>query len=179
MEDLNINISSEGTTLIHYRGAVTHDIIETMSGVLMKKLKAFNENTGLVMSLYGIFIELAQNIERYSEEKQNTENHTLSYGTIRIKRNSQSNYTAETCNKISEKNIKNLEDYLIEITSLDYVQLKERYRKQLMASPEVFSPCGKLGILEMAVKSRNNIEYEFKEAEKGFYFFSIKITLGG
>ncbi len=170
---------TERNTLICYHGAVTHDVIESMSGVLMKKLKAYNESRNLIMALYGVFIELAQNIERYSAEKQIAEGNILSYGMIKVTRHSEASYTVETENKVGSEEKDILGKYLDEIINLDILALKDRYKKTLLEGTDGISENAGLGILEMAVKSRNNIVYEFKNIGLEMYSFLIKIKLGG
>ena len=74
------NSFNDLNTLLFYHGAVTHEIVQAMSATLMKKMKADNVDARLLISLFGAFIELAQNIARHSDEKQVTNNEDLSYG---------------------------------------------------------------------------------------------------
>lgn len=169
----------DGDTIFFYHGAVTHEIVEAMSSTFMKKMKADNIDAKLLMSLFGVFIELAQNIARYSAEKQPTENENLSYGMIRIAKHSNSCYSVESGNQIFENDKTMLEKYLYSIKILDDIQLKEKYRSKLKEQTDGIKENAGLGILEMAIKSHNSFSYDFKKTDDDLYFFSIQITVGG
>lgn len=169
----------DGDIIFFYHGAVTHEVIEAMSNAFMKKMKADNIGGKLLMSLFGVFIEMAQNIARYSAERQPVADESLSYGIIRIVRNSDCCYSVEGGNKVYESDKLFLEKYLGDIKRLDETELKKRYRSKLMEQTDVLENNAGLGILEMALKSKNCFSYNFQKTDSDMYFFTLRITVKG
>lgn len=163
--------------LLFYNGFVTQDIIENMSRILMQTLSLENTNPLTANAIYGIFIELAQNIDRYSAEKLSD---GIPSGIFRITRypTGENMFCNIECgNLVSRHSAEILSKNLKNIKCLSYDSLKALYREKLLSRTDEISKNAGLGLIEMAVKSRNCFEYSFTRKDENNLFFEINITL--
>ena len=165
-------------TIFFYDDVITHSEVEKISRLFSKTLNSLNPEPRLFNSVFSVFIELVQNISRYSDGRKNINGVYAPYGTIKVIQNSKTSYSLETCNIIRYDSAVNLENYLAEIHSMSYQQIKERHRKKLIAQGKEITRNAGLGILQMALESHNSFSYDFRDIDGKTCFFTIKINIG-
>ena len=81
-------------------------------------------------------------------------------------------------NKIARENISDLQLRLEKVNQLDRVELKKWYNEILIRGEQVNKNGGAgLGIIDMALKSKNKFEYGFQEIDANHSFFTLKIKI--
>ena len=119
-------------TIFFYDDIVTHSEVEKISCLFSKTMSRLNPEPKLFNSVFSVFIELIQNISRYSDGTKNINGKTVPYGSIRVMQNSKTSYSLETCNIILVKSAEKLENYLAEVHSMNYQQIRELHREKLL-----------------------------------------------
>ncbi|HXC05638.1 MAG TPA: DUF6272 family protein, partial [Bacteroidia bacterium] len=87
-------------------------------------------------------------------------------------------YLVITGNPILNKDIASLKDKLEMVSRMNRDELKELYRQQIMQERENENSAG-LGIIDIALKSGNRFQYDFKPltSETSFYHFQTEIEI--
>ncbi len=148
-----------------YRGVVTRDNSVPLLMLLEKEME--NSEFGFVgrKRLFMFVLESLQNVSRHSNESQHAAMSLVVYSKIR------DGYTVTTANVISNSNIDDLKKRLDEINNLNTNEIRSVYRQMLTNS--VFSSKGGagLGLIEMAKKTGNKLDYDFVPLnDKNSYF---------
>jgi hypothetical protein len=164
-----------------YCGPISHAIIEGIGHTLRIDLEIEKMRMSISQSIFSIFIEQMQNILNYSEDRivKDTEvEKELRMGILVIGQEEDKFYVY--CgNKIFNKDVQNIQDKIDEISGLDKDQLKALYKERRKMEPEEGSKGAGLGLIEMARKSGRPLEYDFKQLDEDYAFFSIKVTVLG
>lgn len=163
--------------LFCYSGPISHAVIEGIGQTLRMDLEIEDAGQTTSQSLFSIFIEQMQNIFNYSEEKIVQENNLekeLKMGVLVIGYEEE-NFYIYCGNKIFNQDVSGLQQKIDSIKDLDKAQLKALYKEKRKAETEEGSKGAGLGLIEMARKSNQPIQYAFKNLDETFSFFAIKV----
>lgn len=122
-------------------------------------------------------IETLENINKHGLlNKSNVDNIDGYQDKFELQYNNQE-FIIKVCNPIPVKQVLLLENKLKRIKTLDFVGLKELYRNVLTNS--IVSEEGNvgLGLIDMAIKSNNRINYSFSVINKDIYYYSLEIIV--
>ena len=173
LQDYQLDIDFKDA-LVYYKGPFDEEILVKISSYLREGVSSSRKTTRKVFS---IFIELAQNISKYSIEH----NHFMDFddehgvGVMAIYKNGD-RYVVKAGNLMETAKAIELEKKCNEINSLDYNGLK-LLRKELNATPiEVHATGGKIGLLQIALKSEHPITINFTSNPDNNYAFVVIST---
>ena len=164
--------------LVYYKGTFNQDTLLRISNYLRDGLPTHRK---ISKKIFSIFIELAQNISKYSAEH----NQFLDIedkngiGVIAIYQFG-SDYILKGGNLVNSTTAVKLKQHCHEINQLDYHGLK-RLRKELNSQPlEDNATGGKIGLLQIALKSEHPIEVNYttqpNNNSMAFVVISTKVT---
>lgn len=153
-------------TLFCYSGPLTEDLLTQISQPVRVQLSDKETEETVSKRVFGVFIEQAQNIIRYSEQKTRTTGESV--GTIAISL-SDGGFLIEAVNRIDASQRDVLESSLMEISLKDQKELREMYRRRLKEGPPEGSKGAGLGFIDMARRVKK-FEYELHESENGPLF---------
>lgn len=158
-----------------YSGIISQGIIEEIGDVVRTKVEMeTSQNT--MEKVFGIFVEQLTNVMRYSAEKRIHQDQTAGIGVIIVGREANKFYV--TCgNLIEQDSKKRVLDYLDKIKQLDKNELKNLYKEQLHKKITPGTQGAGLGLLDMARKSSDPINYSMLDVDENYSFFSIKIFI--
>ncbi len=152
-----------------YRRQFTDSITEKILTLAETNLQQNVNKTVIQKRIYFIMVEGLQNVIRHQEAKVNQDSENKG---IFIIQKIEDNYLISTGNLIDNNQIEALNSKLKVINSLNKVELKAYYKK-ILTNEEISEKGGAgLGLIEMARKSGNKLQYEFyKLDEKHSYFY--------
>lgn len=167
-----------------FSGYMTEEVLTGIGGALKKKLEVEDTNRNTSKSLFSIFVELVQNVIRYSAEGDHTvkteDDHTtiydLRYGVLTVGRN-EGRYFVSCGNLIRPDDANRLSDGLAHIQSLDKEGLKSLYKETLRAGPPEGSKGAGVGFVEIARRASHGFEYDFEPVDGDRTFFALKAYL--
>ena len=152
-----------------YRGVVTKDNSVPLLMLLEKEME--HSEFGFVgrKRLFMFVLESLQNVSRHSNGTRHAGMSLVVYSKVN------GGYTVTTGNVISSANIKDLKKRLDEINHLETGEIRSVYR-QMLSNSEFSSKGGAgLGLIEMAKKTGNKLDYDFvKLDDKNSYFILSK-----
>ncbi len=133
-------------------------------------------NTKVNKTMFKVFIELAQNISYYSEEKEvtNTGVH-VGVGTFLIQE-TESYYFFLLGNSVNPQDREILNDKCSRINSYNHEELRA-YKRELRNLPAGDKGTGNIGLVQVALLSKNPIQFRLFDLDdkNSFYIVGVKI----
>jgi hypothetical protein len=157
-----------------YHGFMSDEFTEKIISLSEKNIEKNNETKSVRNKVSFLIAESFQNIIRHGEsyDKQNI---NFNKPGIFILRVVDETYIISSANLIINKNREKVESKLIQINSLDKDKLKDLYG-EIIGNGEVSEKGGAgLGLIEMARKTGNALEYEFEKVDDEYSFFYLQM----
>lgn len=155
--------------LFVYRGMVTNE--NSIPLLMLLETEMENSEFGFIgrKRLFMFVLESLQNVSRHSYKDQHANMSLVVYSK------SKDGYTVSTGNVISTSSTNDLKSKLDEINRLDSSELRNFYRQVLSTSEFDNKGGAGLGLIEMAKKTGNKLDYDFVDLdEKNSYFILSK-----
>jgi hypothetical protein len=166
-------IMSKKNTLIAFSGQFDHLLTTLLLLNIKNKLSVLESATGIDRKVYSILVESIENVSKHSFNGDKTQNIA-----ILLLSKSDDKYTIVTGNNIMNNDIPSLQQKLDKVLNHNHAELKQLYREQILSKRTDENSAG-LGIIDMAIKSGNLIQYEFKPVTEvaSFYLLQIEINI--
>jgi hypothetical protein len=162
--------------VLSFKGSITSDIINGILENIENKLAETNEEGKIRKKMYNVLVECLQNLYHHIEElpKDITGYEDRKFGLLVINKHN-SGYKITTGNFVSSGRIKPLKDKIDKINSLSQDELKDMYKFILNHQKLTAKGGGGLGLVDIARKTGNKLEYGFHNVNKDYYFFNLDI----
>jgi hypothetical protein len=160
--------SKDEGILLSFKGLITEDIIIELGEMIRTSL---SEETK-VKKIFAVFIELSQNILRYSSEKSKD---GLGIGIISL-RKIDNYYKIASGNIISKEDSIKIKEKISYINSLNKDELKGLYQKTLRLPLDETSRGAGLGLIDIAKRSESKIDFEIQEIENSKLFLTLSVS---
>ena len=164
---------SDNNILLTYLGDITPDI----TNALLRAIKNDNQKYGTVAikkKMYKIIVECLENIYRHSNllDKQLQPSIFL-LGKI------DNYYYIVTGNYINNKQVNSIKDTVDVLNNLDRDDIKDKYREVISKVGMTDDGGAGLGMIDIAIKSGNKLEYEFIHVDDAasFYILKVKVSI--
>lgn len=160
--------------LLSYKGSVDHGLLDCLLKITEDKLSGFERKRALKKKVYTIVVEVLQNIYHHFDPgllKESFDSIAFVIGK------GQEGYSIIAGNYASQDTIGFLTGRIDEINTLSAEEIKQRYREQLDCEGFTDKGGAGLGILYIARKSGERIEYEISQNGQEVPFFSLKIKV--
>ncbi len=154
-----------------YRGVVTNENSASLLMLLEKEME--DSEFGFVgrKRLFMFVLESLQNVSRHSDRNKYSDMSLVVYSKT------DTGYTVTTGNVIESSKIEDLRGKLYEINNLDSGEIRNVYRSML-SNAEFSSKGGAgLGLIEMAKKTGNKLDYDFIPLDDIFSYFILSKTV--
>ena len=160
-----------------YQGEVNEALLEAVYAMMDNHLEQRKSASEFKKRFYHLLVESLQNVFHHQTpvSLQLNKSEFATSGFI-IKSNGKDTYSIITGNYIFNSEVDNLKNKLDEVNKLSPEALRNQYRQSL--SGNEFSEKGGagLGIIELARKSGNKLNYEFNKVSNEYSFFCLTIT---
>ncbi len=168
-----------GDVLFAYRGSITSNLISNVLETIEAKLESLNEGSKVRKKVYNVLVESLQNLFHHVEEPPEDfeEKDTPKFGVLVVSRVDNNVYKISTGNFINADKIKPLKDKIDKINSLSGDDLKEMYKFILNHQKLSAKGGGGLGLVDIARKTGNKLEYSFENFNNEYYFFSFEVII--
>jgi hypothetical protein len=154
-----------------YRGVVTNENSIPLLMLLEKEME--NSEFGFVgrKRLFMFVLESLQNVSRHSDKNLYADMSLVIYSKT------DNGYTVTTGNVLPSANINNLKIKLDEINNLQADEIRNFYRQMLSNSEFSDKGGAGLGLIEMAKKTGNKLDYDFVPLDEEFSYFILSKTV--
>jgi hypothetical protein len=172
------NNLSKGDVILAYKGSITSDIINDVLEGVEKKLEEVKEESKTRKKIYNVLVESMQNLFHHIEEFHEGINENLDpkFGVLVIEKEN-GLYKVTTGNFVNSTKIKLLKEKIDKINSLTRDELKDMYKFILNHQKLSAKGGGGLGLVDIARKTGNKLEYAFYNYNDNYYFFNLTIII--
>ena len=160
------------TLFMGYSGYFSQAIILSLIKALEVQLKDINESQTISRRLYIVFIELSQNVMKYSKR-----DYINNYDSEKILiRQDEKNYYITAINNIDNKTLLKIEHILLNICELNKEEITKKYNELRKSGETSHENGGGIGLYQLARKS-DNISYEIKRLEDNLSRLEITVQI--
>jgi hypothetical protein len=154
-----------------YRGVVTDENSVSLLSLLEKEME--NSEFGFIgrKRLFMFVLESLQNVSRHGVHDEHSSRSLVLYSKI------PTGYTVTTGNVLRTSKVARLKEQLDEINNLNPEEIKAIYRQMLSTATISESGGAGLGLLEMAKKTGNKLDYDFVSIDNDFSYFVLSKTV--
>jgi hypothetical protein len=160
--------------IVSHIGELDQDKVNTISTLVETQMEYLGVSKSAIKKIFNIVIETLQNICIHGEKDHN--GYQMTYFIIGKNANE---FTIYSGNIVSNHVAEKLNKRLNAIKSLNDSDLKKQYM-DVLSNGELSAKGGAgLGFLTIALKSGNNIDFEFGMLNKDYSLFSLQSKVSG
>jgi hypothetical protein len=164
--------------ILYYKGNVDSDVINHILDTVEDKMVEVNEQSKLRKKVYNVLVESLQNlyhhVDRVPEDFEDQKSEK--FGLLAVKKIN-NGYKIITGNFVQSENIEKLEEKIKRINRSSHEEIKELYKFILNHQRISAKGGGGLGLVDIARKTGNKLEYAFKQYNEKYSFFYLDILV--
>lgn len=162
--------------LLSFKGDITSELLTSILQIMESKLENLQEEPKVKKKVYNVLVECLQNLYHHMDEVDMTQSDKTRSAIFMIGK-LDSKYTIITGNYIRAENVSGLDARLKEINTMTPEQLKEYYKKVLANGEMSAKGGGGLGMIDIARKTGEKLNFAFMPIDDKYSFFSLNIKI--
>jgi hypothetical protein len=169
---------TEANTFLYYKGNVDSDVINHVLDTVEDKMVEVNEQSKLRKKVYNVLVESLQNLYHHVDKvPDDFEDQSAEKFGILVVKKVDDGYRIITGNFVHAENIEKLEEKIKRINRSSHEEIKELYKFILNHQRISAKGGGGLGLVDIARKTGNKLEYTFKVYNRYYSFFYLDILV--
>lgn len=175
LSELKSNLDDLGIFL-SFSGPISQDLMVELGETLKKQMAMAEAETTKIIKVFSVLVEQSQNIIHHSAEKipeENNNNEKLMFGTIAVGY-SEGKYFVIGGNRIKVDQKEFLKEKLSHLQKMNTAELNKYFRKQRKEISTLSDKGAGLGLIDLARKASEPIEFDFVDIDEEYSFFSLK-----
>jgi len=164
--------------IMSFSGRVSESVLFSLGEALRTQMRIDETDTRTEKRVFSVFVELVQNIIRYSADTLTADQPPveLSSGVISVGLDG-SEFFVVCANTIRMADVQFLRERLDHLATLDRDQIRAYYRQKLKEPAEEQSKGASLGLVEIARRTSHPIEFDFAQIDDDTAFFALKARI--
>jgi hypothetical protein len=164
--------------ILSFNGVVTSDFLTAVLDIMENKMNDLDESPKTKKKVYYVLVECLQNLYHHIEDEggQKSDSKVSKAALVMVVKD-EDGFLIQTGNYIDKKNVDELDQRLKKINSLDKDDLRDYYREVLGNGTVSDKGTAGLGMIDIARKSGNKLEYQFLDIDEEFSFFSLNVKI--
>jgi hypothetical protein len=162
--------------LLSFKGDVTSELLTSILQIMENKMDNMQEEPKMKKKVYNVLVECLQNLYHHMDDVADAAG-DINRSAIFMIGKLNNAYTITTGNYILGENVNGLKGRLDEVNSLSKEELKEYYKKVLNNGEMSLKGGGGLGMIDIARKTGEKLEYNFLEIDNKVSFFTLNIKI--
>jgi Family of unknown function (DUF6272) len=157
-------------------GRVTAESLTSILQIVESQLKSRHEKPAVTKKVYNVLVECLQNAYHHTENRDvaDTKEPCSAIFMILDKPNE---YSIQIGNNITNETLPALKNQLDYVKSLSPDELKLYYKSVLNNGKMSNKGGGGLGVIDIAIKSNGNFQFQFSPIDTTYSFFSLTINI--
>ena len=177
---LNIwdEMAMSGTNLV-YMGQFNQEITKTFTKMAESDMDRNDEDRSVKRKVYHVMVETLQNLNKHSDEMSESSGEgfdLVGNGMFMIGKK-KGTYYVITANKVTEDKCMDLQLAVDQVNYSSKEELKEMYKKQIKGGEISDRGGAGLGLIDIARKTGERIEYQFLPHNEGQMLFIMKVEI--
>ena len=167
-----------GVVILYYKGNIDSDVINHVLDSVEDKMVQVNEQSKLRKKVYNVLVETLQNLYHHVDKvPEDFEDQTSEKFGMLVVQKVETGYKIITGNFVNADNVEKLEEKIKRINRSSHEEIKELYKFILNHQRISAKGGGGLGLVDIARKTGNKLEYAFKEYNDKHTFFYLNILV--
>ncbi len=165
--------------LLSFKGVVTSDLLSSVLSIMESKMDYMEESPKMKKKVFNVLVECLQNLYHHIDEadEEKTRNLIESKSALFMIAKKDDSFVIQTGNYIDVSQAEELKMRLDQINSLDKDELKKLYQEVLNNGSMSDKGTAGLGMIDIARKSGNPLEYQFLPISDTQKFFCLNIKI--
>lgn len=165
--------------MLSFKGDITSELMTSILQIMESRLENMGEDPKIKKKVYNVLVECLQNLYHHIDEEPDIEHDVLAgnKSAIFMIGISPNGYTIMTGNYIKTDKVQDLSKRLDKINSLDAEALKALYKEVLNNDIVSEKGGGGLGMIDIARKTGQKLDYAFSKVNNEYSFFSLNIKV--
>lgn len=169
---------SAGNTILYYKGNIDSDVINHILDTVEDKMVEINEQSKLRKKVYNVLVESLQNLYHHVDKvPSDYEDQTSERFGLLVVNTVPGGYRIITGNFVLIPNVEKLEEKIKRINRSSHEEIKELYKFILNHQRISAKGGGGLGLVDIARKTGNKLDYAFKAYNNNYSFFYLDILV--
>lgn len=156
-----------------YLGEFSHEITKMFTSMAESDMEKNSEERSVQRKVYHVMVETLQNMNKHSDE---IKERNIGNGLFIIGKKHDVYYVI-TSNKVAKNHKDHLEKALISVNSATAQELKEMYKRQIKEGSLSNKGGAGLGLIDIARKTGETLNYQFLPLDEENYFFILKVEI--
>ncbi|MET0225897.1 MAG: SiaB family protein kinase [Dokdonella sp.] len=166
----------EAGILISFTGSFSHSIIEELGTAVKKYLESAESQKTAMVDVFSVYIEAAQNVRNYSERRLVAGQNDIDSSIVVIAKRD-TRYRIYAGNVVEAEDTAELGARLDRLAVMDKPALKEAYKEQRRKERGPDDLGAGLGLIEIARRATQPLEYTFTPLPDGRAYFSLCVEI--
>jgi hypothetical protein len=165
-----------GDVLMAYKGDISSELISNVLEVVESRMDDYSENSKIRKKVYNVLVESLQNLYHHIDVLP-PEMHAEfdeKFGILVVSKVDE-RYRISTGNFITKDRIDVLKNKIDKINSMSKEELKDMYKFILNHQRLSEKGGGGLGLVDIARKTGNKLDYNFEKYDETFVFFNLDV----
>lgn len=169
---------AKNNVILFYKGNVDSDVINHVLDTVEDKMVKVNEQSKLRKKVYNVLVESLQNLYHHVDKVPDDFEDQASerFGMLLVQK-VDNGYKIITGNFVHAENVEKLEEKIKRINRSSHEEIKELYKFILNHQRISAKGGGGLGLVDIARKTGNKLDYSFKEYNDNYSFFLLDILV--
>jgi hypothetical protein len=169
---------AKNNIILFYKGNVDSDVINHILDTLEYKMVEVNEQSKLRKKVYNVLVESLQNLYHHVDRvPDDFEDQTSEKFGLLVVQKVKNGYKIITGNFVHTDNLEKLEEKIKRINRSSHEEIKELYKFILNHQRISAKGGGGLGLVDIARKTGNKLEYAFRKYNDKYSFFYLNILV--
>ncbi len=163
--------------ILSFKGDFTPGLLNAFLHLMEAKMNELNIETQKRKRVVNVLIESLQNLYHHVDSGEKESFFKQKDTALVIIKYFKGVFTIQTGNFIDSSSISDLKTRLKEVNSLNLEELRGYYKEKLANDPRSKKGTAGLGLIDLARKSKNKLDYHFIHVDDKTSFFSLKVIV--
>ena len=159
-----------------FKGSISSELISNVLEVVESRLDEYDESSKIRKKVYNVLVESLQNLYHHIEDLPDAmqKEYDEKFGILVVSR-LDDKYRVSTGNFIAQDKVDVLRSRIDKINSMSREELKDMYKFILNHQRLSEKGGGGLGLVDIARKTGNQLDYTFERYDDLYYFFNLDV----
>ncbi|MFN5149152.1 MAG: SiaB family protein kinase [Flavobacteriia bacterium] len=169
----------EENVILSFKGIVTAELLTSLLNIMEVKMESMHEEPRVRKKVFNVLVECLQNLYHHVDEGPVpiTREHLERKSAMVLIGKERNQFIIRTGNYIDRYKVEGLKERLNKINSMDKEDLKTYYQESLSSSVVSSKGTAGLGMIDIARKSGNKLEYDFLKINEETSFFCLNVKI--
>jgi len=162
--------------MLSFKGEMSTDLLTSILQIIENKLDRFGETSKVKKRMFNIMVECLQNLHHHIAQPAKSAGKEVPSVIVMVAKNV-TGYSIITGNFVEDREVGDLKNRLEEINSMDKDQVKDLYKSVLAEGKLSEKGGGGLGMIDIARKSGEKLDFGFIPFGEDQSFFSLNVKV--